>query len=53
MLSRLKAKVLVSGYECRLYGELYRDWYRAEKQTTASGQLGAVPRTEVLWRNYE
>lgn len=32
--------------------ELYRDWNRAEKKTTASGQCGSVARTEILWRNF-
>jgi len=49
LLKQVKGKVLISGYECRLYGELYGDWIRHEKNTTASGQNGAVQRTEVLW----
>lgn len=49
LLKSVKGKVLISGYECRLYAELYKSWHRQEKKTTASGQMGAVPRTEVLW----
>lgn len=47
-----KAKIVLSGYSCSLYDELFADWRREEKQTTANGQLGAVPRTEVLWMNF-
>ncbi len=52
LLANVKAKVMVSGYSCRLYDELYRNWRREEKKTTANGQAGAVPRTEVLWMNF-
>lgn len=46
-------KVLISGYPCSLYDELYAGWNRAEKPTTASGQVGAVKRTEVIWYNFD
>jgi len=52
LLKTAKAKVLISGYACRLYEELYSDWRRDEMQTSANGQLGAVPRTELLWANF-
>lgn len=52
ILKQCKAKVLLSGYSCRLYDELYSDWRRDEKETTANGQVGAVQRTEVLWANF-
>jgi DNA adenine methylase len=52
LLERVKAKVAISGYPCRLYDELYATWRRVEKATTANGQVGSVPRTEVLWMNY-
>lgn len=52
LLKRCKGKVLLSGYACRLYDELYADWKRTKKKVSANGQAGAVPRTEVLWRNF-
>lgn len=47
-----KSKVVVSGYDCRLYNDLYKKWRRVEKATTANGQTGAVSRLEVLWLNF-
>jgi DNA adenine methylase len=52
MLNNIRGKAAVSGYACDLLDGLYADWNRTEKQTTANGQVGAVKRTEVLWRNY-
>lgn len=52
ILKRSPAKILLSGYHCRLYDELYPEWRRVEKATTANGQMGAVSRTEVLWMNF-
>lgn len=52
LLKSVKGKVLLSGYTCRLYDELYSDWRRDVKETTANGQKGAVPRTELLWANF-
>lgn len=51
-LSKIKGKALISGYPCRLYDVLYSNWRRDEKKTTANGQMGSVPRTEVLWMNF-
>jgi DNA adenine methylase len=42
----------VLAYSCPLYDELYADWRRDEKQTTANGQSGATARTESLWANF-
>ncbi len=53
LLKQAKAKIAISGYPSSLYEELYHDWRRVEKQTSANGQRGAVPRTEVLWMNYD
>lgn len=47
-LHALKGMVLLSGYPCPLYEELYGDWERVEKRTMADG---AKERTEVLWMN--
>lgn len=52
LLHRLKGRVVLSGYPCRLYDELYGDWSRHEKETQANGRTGGVPRTEVLWLNF-
>jgi DNA adenine methylase len=52
MLKNLKAKVLISGYRCRLYDELYKGWTQDEKKTNANGQSGAVSRIEILWMNF-
>jgi DNA adenine methylase len=45
-LCETKGAVIVSGYPCALYDELYKGWTRREKQTIADG---AAKRTEVLW----
>lgn len=49
---RSSAKILISGYPCRLYAELLKDWRHEEKVTSANGQRGAIPRTEVLWMKF-
>lgn len=40
--------VVLSGYNCELYQELYSDWRRIDKKTYADG---ARERTESLWIN--
>jgi DNA adenine methylase len=45
-LNRVKGMVMVSGYPCPLYDELYKGWRGVKKETYADG---ARPRTEVLW----
>jgi len=45
-LRTLKGQVIVSGYDCPLYRELFHDWHRFEKQAWADG---GRQRTEVLW----
>lgn len=52
ILRGVRGKVAISGYPSSIYESLYCDWRREEKKTTANGQRGAVPRTEVLWMNY-
>jgi DNA adenine methylase len=47
-LRALKGMVVLSGYACELYEELYGDWFRVERESLADG---ARPRTEVLWLN--
>jgi DNA adenine methylase len=38
--------VLVSGYQCELYDELYADWHRRDQQARVNGRGSA---TESLW----
>ena len=45
-LRELRGMVIVSGYACPLYDELFGDWHRVERDTYADG---ARDRTEVLW----
>lgn len=44
----LNGSVIVSGYACPLYDDLFRGWERRERQSHADG---ALPRIEVLWLN--
>jgi len=48
LLHQVNGDVILSGYECPLYCELYADWKRQEKETHADG---ALDRTESLWLN--
>lgn len=41
-----RGMVVLSGYRCDLYDELYKDWQRTDTQTYADG---ARKRTESLW----
>ncbi len=47
-LHGVEGMVVLSGYSCELYDELYPDWERAERKSYADG---AHSRTEVLWSN--
>ena len=40
--------VVVSGYHCKLYADLYADWHYAQKHTIADS---GVNRIEVVWMN--
>ena len=48
VLSSVEGMVLISGYRCELYDELYAGWRREEKATFADH---GKPRTEALWMN--
>ena len=48
VLSALQGMVVLSGYACSLYEELFGHWHRIERDTVADSG-GA--RTEVLWLN--
>lgn len=47
-LRTVKGMVVLSGYACPLYGELYGDWAQASTDALADG---AIPRREMLWLN--
>ena len=53
LLHQIKGRALVTSYPSKLYSRLYRGWNTSEKYTTANGQRGAVPRTEIAYMNYE
>lgn len=48
LLRLVKGMVVISGYHCELYQELFGDWTVVEKDTRADG---GKKRTEVLWMN--
>lgn len=50
ILNQSKAKVLLSGYDSDLYNKNLSNWERVEFAATAEKGL---PRTEVLWMNYQ
>lgn len=44
----LQSTIIISGYNCPLYDDLFGDWYKVERKTMAdSGR----ERTECLWMN--
>jgi DNA adenine methylase len=46
VLHRLTGAVVLSGYRCDLYDELYADWRRVDRMALADG---ARERVECLW----
>lgn len=48
VLRSVAGMVIISGYPCDLYTELYGDWQSREREHMADG---ARPRTEVIWLN--
>lgn len=48
LVKLLKSFVVISGYNCDLYDELFGDWLKVEKKTLADGGRS---RTECLWIN--
>jgi DNA adenine methylase len=55
VLRATAAAVLVSGYDCPLYGELYRGWHRTELRVTkpSANHSGNGDRhaAEIIWSN--
>jgi DNA adenine methylase len=47
-LKSCRSMVVISGYPCKLYEELYAGWFAMERASRADG---ARPRTECLWLN--
>ncbi len=52
VLRKVKGRVALSGYDSKLYNELYHDWYRTEAPKKQIHSSKAV-RQEVLWTNYD
>lgn len=48
VLHSLKGAIVLSGYDCPLYTELFATWWRVQKMTNTDG---AKARTETLWLN--
>jgi len=48
LLHKCKGMIVLSGYRCELYDELYGEWARIDKAALADG---ARKRTESLWLN--
>lgn len=44
----VKGMVVISGYDCKLYNELFRGWYKVHRKALADG---AAERIETLWLN--
>lgn len=49
-LQSVKGHVVLSGYRCELYEDLYNGWLRIDKNTHADG---ARDRVESIWLNFE
>jgi DNA adenine methylase len=50
ILHKVKGKVVLSGYPCDLYDELYADWHRDNQKAFA---FFAGQREEIVWANFE
>ena len=53
VLRSRQGMVILSGFDCELYGELFGHWERHEKRALTIGRTaqGATYRTEVVWLN--
>jgi DNA adenine methylase len=51
LLHSVRGMVVISGYRCGLYEDLYPDWKKYTKRSTAGGNGGggSLKRTEVIW----
>lgn len=50
MVIHSRAKVMLSGYDCELYGRYLKDWRKLQMPARAQNSL---PRVETLWLNFE
>lgn len=50
-LHGVQGGVVLSGYDCDLYRELFGGWRKVQREVNASGQQGGIDRTECLWLN--
>lgn len=51
LLSSVEAKVVISGYRCRLMDDLYKDWRRVDSNEKMCHSIKKL-RTEAVWLNY-
>lgn len=47
-LHEVKGMIILSGYDCDLYGEIYPGWHKISKRTVADQRKKTI---EVLWMN--
>jgi DNA adenine methylase len=52
VLHGVKARVALSGYQCSLLDELYKDWYRTTAPAKHAHSIKQL-REETLWTNYD
>lgn len=54
VLRECRSRVVLSGYRCELYDELYGDWNRVEFDMAnhAAGSKRKARQTECLWLNH-
>lgn len=52
-LKRIKGKACISGYDSKLYQDLYKDWNCYKKQFKSMASDKKSIREECLWTNYE
>ena len=52
LLNSIEGKVAVSGYDCRLMNDLYKNWNKVTAPTKKALSVKS-DRTEVLWTNYD
>ena len=52
VLNNAKGKVMVSGYQCELYDEIFKDWLRVD-DTPYISPLSRKLKQESIWLNYD
>lgn len=50
IITQSKAKIMISGYESKMYDDYLKEWTRMEFRGTAEH---AGIRTEIVWMNYK